>query len=83
MSAWAMYAMRSVPGRVVSEVAITLKLQTKQLAMDSAETASDIQIAATVCTEPVLSWDERHLFFRSHLPSCSGAYGVCPGATAE
>ena len=35
--------------------------------MDSAETASDIQIAATVCTEPVLSWDERHLFFRSHL----------------
>ena len=28
---------------------------------------SDIQIAATVCTEPVLSWDERHLFFRSHL----------------
>ena len=35
--------------------------------MDSAETASDIQIAATVCTEPVLSWDERHPFFRSHL----------------
>lgn len=28
---------------------------------------SEIKIAATVCTEPVLSWDERHLFFRSYL----------------
>ena len=53
--------------QVVSEVAIHAEIATKQLAMDSAETASDIQIAATVCTEPVLSWDERHLFFRSHL----------------